>query len=443
MTMADGTAVGPHQRAPATSRDADAPADSRRRGVVWEYRLFGGATVVGVCHAVDDAVLHRQPAVPVSQHLLALAVTVALCTAAVLSFPRLRPGARAGLALTFGALALTNGATHVLHVAVAGPSRSDVTGVLAALAGLALLGLSIVIPYRHRGENRLTVRRRWVNRIGWAAAVVVWAFYVVMPVCVAIVQTHTVRQPIDSPPSDRYTDVTFESSDGLRLSGWYLPSRNRAAVVIVSSAGGDRNGSVQHAELLASHGYGVLLYDARGTGESEGTPNGYGWTWDRDVRGALGFLRARPDVDPDRIGGLGLSTGADVLLEVAAKDHDLKALVCDGATGRRTADVDVSVFERPEIWAMFTAVHFLSGMSPGPPLADLVPDISPTPLLLIASGSIPQELPANTVYAARAREPVALWKLPDVHHTAAIREVADEYEARVIGLFDLALLGHR
>jgi uncharacterized protein len=265
----------------------------------------------------------------------------------------------------------------------------------------------------------------------------------VMPVCVAIVQTHTVRQPIDAPPSDRYTDVTFESSDGLRLSGWYVPSRNRAAVVIVSSAGGDRNGSVQHAELLASHRYGVLLYDARGTGESEGAPNGYGWTWDRDVQGALSFLRARPDVDPDRIGALGLSTGADVLLEVAAKDHDIKALVCDGATGRRTADVDVSVLERPELWAMFTAVHVLSGMSPGPPLPDLVPDISPTPLLLIASGSIAQELPANTVYADRAREPVDLWKLPDVNHTAAIREVADEYEARVIGLFDGALLRPR
>jgi uncharacterized protein len=441
--MADETAGGLHQRTPAVSPHPAAQMDSPRRSHVWEYRLFAAATLVGLCHAVDDAVLDRQPAVPLTQHLLALAVTAVLSVAAVLAFPRLRPGARAGLALTFGAFALTNGATHVVHVAVAGPGHSDVTGVVAAPAGLVLLGLSVVIPYRHRGEKRLSVGNRWANRVAWAAATIVWAFYVVMPVCVAIVQTHTVRQPIDAPPSDRYTDVTFQSSDGLSLSGWYVPSRNRAAVVIVSSAGGDRNGSVEHAELLASHGYGVLLYDARGTGESEGTPNGYGWTWGRDVRGALRFLRARPDVDPDRIGGLGLSTGADVLLQVAAEDHELKALVCDGATGRRTSDVHVSVFERPELWAMFAAVHVLSGMSPGPPLPDLVRDISPTPLLLIASGSIPQELPANTVYAERAREPVDLWKLPDVHHTAAIREVADEYEARVTGFFDRALLGSR
>ena len=89
-------------------------------------------------------------------------------------------------------------------------------------------------------------------------------------------------------------------------------------------------GPWRHARLLASHGYGVLLYNARGSGLSEGDPNGWGWDWQRDVVGAIDFLQARDGVEDDRIGGLGLSTGADVLIEVAAHDPELRAVVADG-----------------------------------------------------------------------------------------------------------------
>ena len=53
------------------------------------------------------------------------------------------------------------------------------------------------------------------------------------------------------------------------------------------------------------------------------------------------------------------------------------------------------------------------------------------------------EIEFNRVYARAAREPVDLWELPDVGHTAAIRERAAEYERRVIGLFDRALRARR
>jgi alpha-beta hydrolase superfamily lysophospholipase len=211
--------------------------------------------------------------------------------------------------------------------------------------------------------------------------------------------------------------------------------------VLVASARGDRLKSVEHAELLASHGYGVLLYDARGTGLSEGTPNGYGWNWDRDVEGAVAFLREQPDVDADRIGGLGLSTGADVLIEVAAEGDGLKAVVSDGATLRSLADMPSG---KPlEVAAMAPAlmtVQVLSGSSPGAPLKELVADVAPTSLMLIAAGSLPGEREVNAVYAAAAHEPVELWDLPEARHTAAIRDVAEEYERRVIGHFDGALL---
>jgi dipeptidyl aminopeptidase/acylaminoacyl peptidase len=237
--------------------------------------------------------------------------------------------------------------------------------------------------------------------------------------------------------------VSFESSDGLRLSGWYAPSKNRAAVVLVHGGGGDRTGAVRHARLLARHGYGVLLYDSRGRGESEGSPNAFGWGWSKDVAGALAFLAGRADVDPNRIGGLGLSTGADVLIQVASERRELKAVVADGATAESFADYRnlVGLDEAAPFFAtMYTAARVLSGSGPGEPLEEVVASVSPTPLLLIAAGKgVAQERKFNRLYAAAAREPVELWDLPDVHHTAAVRERSREYEQRVVGFFDRAL----
>jgi fermentation-respiration switch protein FrsA (DUF1100 family) len=319
-----------------------------------------------------------------------------------------------------------------------------VTGVLALAAGVVLVLLGLAIPFLHRGEGATTRAKRWAYRFVAVAVgfLVVYAF--LYPVSVAVVVTHRHREPIGDPPTTAYRPVTFTASDGLELSGWYVPSRNRAAVVLVHGGGGDRTGALRHSELLTRHGYGVLVYDSRGRGESEGNPVAMGWGWEKDVAGALAFLQERPDVDPERIGGLGLSTGADVLFEVAAEDRDLKAVVADGATAESFADyrnlkgLDLAA---PYWWTMYTAARILSGTSPGEPLKDLVARVSPTPLLLISTGgSLPAELDMNRLYAEVAREPVELWELPDVDHTAAIRERPEAYERRVVGFFDRALL---
>ena len=64
-----------------------------------------------------------------------------------------------------------------------------------------------------------------------------------------------------------------------------------------------------------------------------------------------------------------------------------------------------------------------------------------SPLLLIAAGGFPTEIEFNRHYAGVANEPFTHWELPDVGHTAAVRERPRDYERRVVGLFDRALLG--
>jgi hypothetical protein len=45
--------------------------------------------------------------------------------------------------------------------------------------------------------------------------------------------------------------------------------------------------------MLVRHGYGVLLFDRRGGGDSDGDPNALGWDGDRDIKAGLAFLRDR------------------------------------------------------------------------------------------------------------------------------------------------------
>ena len=265
--------------------------------------------------------------------------------------------------------------------------------------------------------------------------------FVLGPIGLGIVETHKWREPIGAPPSAAYRDVSFKAADGLRISGWYRPSRNGAAVLILHGGGGDRTGSVAHARLLARHGYGVLLYDARGRGESDGAPNGYGWDWGKDVAGALAFLKRRPDVDPRRIGAIGLSTGANVLIEVAARRHDLAALVTDGAGAGSFEDwhrLRGTELGLPPGWVMFTTIRVLAGDPPGPPLEDLIAHVT-TPTLLISAGEA-DERNFNVLYDKAATTPVEHWNLPDTRHTDAIHQHPPRYARRVVSFLDHALL---
>ncbi len=405
-----------------------------------EGRWFTGNTALGVLHGLDDALWHRGAEVPVTQHLLAALLMLGAAVLGVALFGRLRPGGRAFLALAFGALALANGQQHVRHVAQGAPDGGDLTGVLAALAGVALLGLAVWIPVRHR---RRPVRRR--TRAGAVVLGLVAAYAVLLPLAVAVVALHPLREAVGAPPSAAFRPVSFPSTDGLRLSGWYVPSRNRAAVLVVHGGGGTRRGSLAHARLLSRRGFGVLVYDARGRGRSEGAPNPFGWGWERDVAGAVAFLGRRPDVDRERVGALGLSTGADVLIRVAARPDDgVRAVVGDGATAASLADVrdaGVSPVDLPYWAVLYGAARVLSGAPQSPPLAELVARVAPTPLLLVSAGAPASEGRMNRVYAAAARRPFTLWELHGVAHTGAIRERPAEYEDRVLGFFARWLRG--
>jgi uncharacterized protein len=397
-------------------------------------RVFVIATLVALAHAVDDAFVHRGPGLGLGQHALAGLIALAAGVGAIAAFPRLRPGLQAGLAFSFGVLAVVNGAMHIGHIDADGLSGGDVTGVAAFAAGLVLIGLAVAIPVRSRGTGT------WRSRAVAVPAGLLASVIVIGPMAMGISGTHKWREPIGSPPSAAYQDVTFEATDGLDLAGWYRPSRNGAAVLVVHGGSSDRKGSLNHAEMLARHGYGVLVYDARGRGESDGSENNYGGDWSKDVAGALDFLKTRDDVDPRRIGAVGLSTGADALIDIAPERPDVAALVADGAAAGSFEDWHR--LRGDEIGAapglvMFTTIRVLSGDAPTRPLEDQVRKIT-SPTLLISAGT-DVERDFNVLYDEAADGPVEHWNLPDAHHTRAIHQQRADYERRVVSFLDAAL----
>src|SRR5256886_7928224 len=146
----------------------------------------------------------------------------------------------------------------------------------------------------------------------------------------------------------RFANVTFPSRDDhINLKGWLIPGvlpdgRLTVDRVIVAVHGTRTNREspgdhlLELTAALARHGFGVLSFDMRGMGESPPAPLSMGALEQRDVLGAVDFLRRGtppfPELGrPHIIGGLGISMGASTLLLAASREPAIAAVVSDSA----------------------------------------------------------------------------------------------------------------
>ncbi len=191
------------------------------------------------------------------------------------------------------------GAVEAGYYTVAvGPSGDDFTGLVSIPAGAVLVGLGAWRLWRSR-RNTPNHVWRYGRRVLIGAVAIVVVYQTVPPLGWAYLATHAARAEV--PAADlgaAYEDVTLTTSDGLELEGWYVPSRNGAAVIVFPG----RKRSQHHARMLVEHGYGVLLFDRRGEGASEGAGNMFGWGGERDIFAAhrLPRVAARRRPGPDR-----------------------------------------------------------------------------------------------------------------------------------------------
>lgn len=331
-------------------------------------------------------------------------------------------------------------ATSVPDAALTGLGGADLTGILATVAGIILVGLAFWIALRGR--------RLVVKLVVAIPAVFVIAQWLIEPAINAGIATHAPRPSIASAstlglPGAR--DVTFPARDGTRLAGWYVPGRTGAAVILLHGSHGTRTETLAHLRMLAADGYGVLAFDARGHGLSSGETNALGWRGVDDIAGAVNFLDRQPGVDSRWIAALGLSMGGEEALRAAAGGIPLRAIVADGAGASTLGDQQIvphglAPVYNSETWLSMRAIGLISGEPEPPPLKTIVAHIR-VPVLLIASNAS-NERAIDDAYRQRIGPNATLWYLPDTSHTNGLATHPRAYAARV-GAFLRATFAQR
>jgi pimeloyl-ACP methyl ester carboxylesterase len=128
-------------------------------------------------------------------------------------------------------------------------------------------------------------------------------------------------------------DVTFKSTDGMRLSGsLFAGSAKMQPIVVCHDLGESKNSVMNIAIALNKAGFTVLTFDFRAHGASAGDVSTLGVNEARDVLGAVDFVASRPkdQLDARRIGLYGSGLGAHAAVLAAADRPAVRVLVLDG-----------------------------------------------------------------------------------------------------------------
>jgi pimeloyl-ACP methyl ester carboxylesterase len=328
------------------------------------------------------------------------------------------------------------------HLQKTGLSVGTVVG-LALLAGGAVLLAGGVVGLWRRASG---LRRLWF--VPGTVAGLAFGFSLAIAVMATVVPPTPVYGSTPREHGLAAAEVVFGTDDGVRLSAWWTPSSNGAAVVLLHGAGENRAAPLPQATVLADAGYGVLLLDARGHGRSGGRGMDFGWYGDGDVRAAVDFVARQDGVAPDRIGLLGLSMGGEEALGAAAAEPRVRAVVAEGATGRTAEDKAAwlpggvpGALQRALDRLTYGLVDLLTQASPPTALTDAVRAARQAEFLLVTAGTMPDEARAAAVLAAAAPDRVQVWTVPDARHTHALQADPGAWRARVVAFLDDRLGG--
>jgi len=294
--------------------------------------------------------------------------------------------------------------------------------------------------------------------------------YSVLSLYTATQLVYAAPKPIYATPASlglQFKYVTFPSrEDYVLLQGWFIPGvlpggRLTAQRTIILVHGTRTNRADKDAGLLnlsgefARHGFAVLAFDMRGTGESSPAPLSLGYFEQRDVLGAVDFLRSGPIPyselgRPRTIAGWGVSMGAATLLLAAAQEPAIRAVISDCAYADIIPILEREIPKRGHLPPMFTpggilaasALYGIDYYAVRP--VDIVARIAPRPIFFI-HGTADTYVPyANMeILAAAARTAptasIQTWSVPGAEHAQSFNTHTQEYIARVIAFYTNAL----
>jgi len=314
---------------------------------------------------------------------------------------------------------------------------------------------------------------RWARRVAVAPLVLsglLTATYTGLSIYLATrLVAEDPRLPITRTPAAlglAYRDVCFPSCDDhLTLCGWFIPGvlpdgrlTTARAVLLVHGHAANRAdpdvGILDLSAALARRGFAVLAFDLRGHGQSAEARFSLGQCEQRDVLGAVDFLRSGvlpyPELGrPSAIGGWGVSLGAVALMLAAAEELAIKAIVSDAAFAnalpileKRIPQAGVPAFLVPGVLLAARALYGVNFSNIRP--VGVVARLAPRPLCFIHGAADPSTPPADmaelAVAASAAPEArVESWLVPGATHAQSFKVAGQEYISRMLHFFEAAL----
>jgi pimeloyl-ACP methyl ester carboxylesterase len=264
-----------------------------------------------------------------------------------------------------------------------------------------------------------------------------------------ITETAPAPSEVSIPPDLPFEveEVTFAGGDDLTMAGWKVPSQNGATIILLHGYGGNRTSMLWHAKQLIHADYGVLMYDERASGESEGTRRSYGWEDPPDAQGAARYIKTEAGRQ-ERIGIAGCSIGAQIALQSAAYYPELEAVWADGASSVQARDLPAP--DRPIMALMIFGNYTLDwayelklNMEAPAPMIEIIGNIAPRPIMLVGGGQ-PHPLMGSEGetmiprYAHYAGSNAQTWVIPEAVHCDGPAHRPDEYAERMVEFFDTA-----
>jgi pimeloyl-ACP methyl ester carboxylesterase len=235
-------------------------------------------------------------------------------------------------------------------------------------------------------------------------------------------------------------DISFLGGDNLTLRGWYIPPRNGSVIILLHGYFSDRTSMVFQAYHLAQAGYGALLYDERGAGQSDGTQRSFGWRDVADVGGALAFLKDKAA----SIGIVGCSIGGQIALRAAVQYPQIQAVLADGPAMVSVGDLPPAEDWKETLklrydWFVDRLVEFHVGMPAPPSVMSTIGQIAPRPIMLFA-GALGGEKAHIRMYQQAAGSNAQLWEIPGATHCDGPTAAPNEYAQRMVDFFDASIM---
>ncbi|HLZ21289.1 MAG TPA: alpha/beta fold hydrolase [Ktedonobacterales bacterium] len=252
-----------------------------------------------------------------------------------------------------------------------------------------------------------------------------------------------IRKALVIRPADAGLEAEEARIPGPRgmLAAWYVPPRNGCVLICCHGINDNRSQWVpQIARLHERDGYGAVMFDFAGHGESEGNMVTYGVRERLDVAAVVEWLRSRGDVDMSRLGILGYSLGAITATLAAAELPELRCMVIESGFADLQTDIG-ALFHRFTGLPSFpfaNLIVFWGQILSGVRLGDIRParvigQLSPRAVYIISDlcDEIANEPYDGEHLYASAREPKRLWQLPDIGHVRAFEFLPDVWIERV------------